>query len=393
MRVGIALFLSLACLVVEVSGCAGPLLNSYTESLGPRIGSIQEREVLTNLGRFIDNPWAIPGHVELNAGVIQVQNQIAVGYKMPDLSTVARAAGATLSSVTHSNTHEFDVNSAQTQDQESYNILPVTDADDLRRLRALYFYAVCPDWMEFKKEWLLAAQSYNTAPADSPPPPKTADEKVRDVVQSFAAGSITSQEAADQLEKLSNKKPLPPEERKIITDNLDTVATDINKATQKIMGALGIKPRPQNFAAAIAKGSPKDTSKSGPGSAGSDTFSFELAKYFLITDPDKGLGKRRWLYWRRPGGEIGASCPGERFHVAPNPSELSLLGSANGYELYTDDGKRFSDLVLFVLGGIPNTVGAHILDQTASVDTSKARNAPVTFNQTGDYVVVPSGKR
>ncbi len=390
MRVIIAFLFGLTCTEV-LSGCAGPVLNAYTESLGPKVGSIQEREVLANLGNFIDNRWAIPGHVELNAGVIQVQNQVAVGYKLPDLTTVATAAGSTLSSLTHTTTHEFDVNSAQTQDQESYNILPVTDADDLRRLRALYHYAVCPNQKQFETEWLLAAQSFN-APLPSAPPSINAEEKVERIISDYASGKITSGKAADELEGLAKRKPLNPENKKIIDDNLQLVAKDMNTATDKILTALGIKPRQNMFTAAPVKGAAKESGKSGPTSSGSDDFDFEKKKYSVIISDDQGLGTTQWLFWRRPGGEIAAVC--DKKHVDPGKEDLTFLGFENGYEIYTDNPKRFSDLVLFVLGGIPNTVGAHIVSQTSApaANASKAAMAPFALNQTGQFAVRPTGK-
>jgi hypothetical protein len=46
-----------------LGGCAGPILNEYTEYLGPTVGSLEEQQVLRNLARFVNNPWTIPGHV------------------------------------------------------------------------------------------------------------------------------------------------------------------------------------------------------------------------------------------------------------------------------------------------------------------------------------------
>ena len=74
---------------------------------------------------------------------------------------------------------EFDLNPAQTQDQESYNILPVTDPDDLRRQRAIYHYAICPDIDVFAREWEIADQyifrslTRRSAPSTPPKPAAT----------------------------------------------------------------------------------------------------------------------------------------------------------------------------------------------------------------------------
>jgi hypothetical protein len=115
-------------------GCAGKLLNENTLMMSPSIGTVEERQVLQNLSKFVDNPWAIPGHVELANGQIQITNQLGANLKFP-YSKVVNGAGAVTSKTLG---YEADINPAQTQDQESYNLLPVTDSEDLRRLRALY---------------------------------------------------------------------------------------------------------------------------------------------------------------------------------------------------------------------------------------------------------------
>jgi hypothetical protein len=53
-------------------------------------------------------------------------------------------------------------------------------------------------------------------------------------------------------------------------------------------------------------------------------------------------------------------------YIPPN----SYLGTAGGYEFWTNDRKKFSDLVIFVLGGIPNTVSSHIIGGTPSKATT-----------------------
>ena len=154
----------LICTVL--AGCAGPLLNEYTDYLGPGVGTVEEKQILENLARFVDNPWAIPGHVELASGTIQVTNQVGL------VGRWTNSHGFTGANATQSVGSEFDITPAQTQDQESYNTLPVTDSDDLRRLRALYNLAVCGNRRVFAKEWDIADQKI-FQPALPPTPTKT----------------------------------------------------------------------------------------------------------------------------------------------------------------------------------------------------------------------------
>ena len=94
-----------------------------------------------------------------------------------------------------------------------------------------------------------------------------------------------------------------------------------------------------------------------------------------------GLGTSRWLYWRDPAGQISGYCTGsDLVELPPDPSRLVPLGVAGGHEFFTDDPKKFSDLILFVLGGIPNTTGVHVLDGGVSTGTKNQRTGFVTIN-------------
>jgi hypothetical protein len=66
--------------------------------------------------------------------------------------------------------------------------------------------------------------------------------------------------------------------------------------------------------------------------------------------------------------------------ASADPSRLVRLGVAGGHEFFTDDPKKFSDLILFVLGGIPNTTGVHVLDGGVSTGTKNQRTGFVAIN-------------
>src|SRR5580704_11069348 len=118
MRVCAPFSLSATIIGLLSASCAGPVLNEYTVYLGPTIGSIEERQVMQNLGRFVDNPWAIPGHIELANGQIQAMNQAGINLKYPfsTARTSSNVTAAVTTMITKGN--EFDLNPAQTQDQE-----------------------------------------------------------------------------------------------------------------------------------------------------------------------------------------------------------------------------------------------------------------------------------
>jgi hypothetical protein len=158
---------------------------------------------LRNLGRFVDNPWAIPGHIELANGQIQATNQAGINLKYPfSAASTTSSVSSAVSTVTTRGS-EFDLNPAQTQDQESYNILPVTDPDDLRRLRAIYHYAICPDIDVFAREWEIADQyifrslTRRSAPSTTPKPAATIPSSPA------SAASRTVEKARDRSNKRS----------------------------------------------------------------------------------------------------------------------------------------------------------------------------------------------
>jgi hypothetical protein len=369
-------------IALALTDCAGGMLNEATEHLGPSVGSLEEKQVLQNIGRFVDNPWAIPGHVELFNGQVQITNMVGVNAKLP-YSKVRTATSAT---TTLGN--EYDLTPAQTQDQESYNLLPVTDSDDLRRLRALYQYAVCPDPIRFAQQWAIADQyvyqppprppsnNRTTAPAPgSPqnPPQSTNATKVKGLLQGYlSTHDLKTLEA--ELLKLTGK-PLNQGEENVLKDTLEKLegpkpSLNLDQATAAVLHLLGI----QEILAAPGGGKPSapgaktDSTKT---NSGADTIAFEQRKGALILS-ELGLGQRRWLYWRNGFGQISGYCRGGPIELPPFPEQLTRLGLYGGHEFFTDDPRKFSDLVLFVLGGIPNTTGSHILDSGAGVGTGPA---------------------
>ncbi len=345
-----------------LGGCAGQILNDTTLLMSPSIGSVEERQVLQNLAKFVNNSWAIPGHVELATGQIQITNQVGVNFKFP-YSKVLNGAGAVTSKTIGS---EADVNPAQTQDQESYSLLPVTDSDDLRRLRALYHYAVCPgNPRAFALEWGIADQRFfrpvsSSAPA-KPPKEKTLSDVIKEDLKKAQKTGAKPEETAgvirDQIAKSLDAAQLK--------DIQDAIASkdDIEVKAYKIICVVGpdtklIKPHAAAGSKPAAGGKSDQTKAAG----GSDSTAYEDYKMELIL---ASLGEKPWLFVKKGDGSFSIPCRDPGVGMAAEPP-TDYLGSASGLEFWTNDRKKFSDLVLFVLGGIPNTVGSHVLGGAGS---------------------------
>lgn len=394
------LWISVAFIACVAGGCAGPMLNEYTVSMAPTIGTLETRQALENLARFVKNPWAVPGHVELSNGQIQVTNQVGANLKFP----ITRTAAPT--GITHATGYELDVNPAQTQDQESYSLLPVTDDSDLRRLRALYHYAVCADAPSyereaslFSREWDIADQKIFQPPptATKPKPPKkTAAEIVTQALKDFRDGTLHSSdeviaEIQKQIPSLKITDDQKVKAKKEIEDAFGEANKKLQTATSSVLEIFGILTpfAAPGGGAKPSAGQKSDTAKQ---SGGGDTVAFEDKKKRLILSEDFGLGAKRWLYWKIGGGEIKGYCPGLE-HIAalvPDPQQLLYLGSALGVDFYTDDPKKFSDFVLFALGAIPNTTGSHVLDSGSG--SAAKTNLTQPFVLGGQYGQILPGK-
>jgi hypothetical protein len=343
-----------------VGGCAGQFLNENTLLMSPSIGTVEERQILANLAKFVSNPWAIPGHVELANGQIQITNQLGVNLKFP-YSKVVNGSGAVTSKTIGS---EADVNPAQTQDQESYNLLPVTDSEDLRRLRALYHYAVCPgDSRLFSLEWGLADQRFFR-------PPMSGAAKKPPAKKRTLAEVITK-----DLEDAKTAKLTPGETASVISSELAVSLTDVQKEgikaiiesssevrtkTKEIIGVVGSDaPLKKEYAAPTPSKATQGKSDQTKAGGTGDSVAFEEYKKEVILSPE-GLGTEPWLFLRNGDGTFSSACREAPF-VGPQIAPYVYLGTAGGYEFWTNDRKKFSDLVLFVLGNIPNTVGSHVI--------------------------------
>ncbi len=134
-------------LYLFVSGCASSQLNYNTLDLASSVGDIQTQQVLYNLSLILDDPAAIPTHVDLSAGTASTSNSIGPNISSPIPETIAQVtAGGTGTGNVLQNTFARTGVTASVSGQnlysQSWNYTPVTDGDELRRLRALYKYAL-----------------------------------------------------------------------------------------------------------------------------------------------------------------------------------------------------------------------------------------------------------
>ena len=117
--------LGVVVVLLMLTGCVGTQLKLTTSSLIPTLRAIERAQILDNLGRFLDDPTAVPVQVCITGGGVQVADQAQPTFKFPF----------------HGMATEADLQ-LQGQLTENWSLSPVCDGDDLRRLRALYRHAI-----------------------------------------------------------------------------------------------------------------------------------------------------------------------------------------------------------------------------------------------------------
>jgi len=85
----------LSVLSTMAGGCASTQLNHNTLDLASTVGDLQTQQVLYNLSLIMDNPGAIPTHVDLTAGSSSTTNSITPTITTPFTSSAQILAQGT----------------------------------------------------------------------------------------------------------------------------------------------------------------------------------------------------------------------------------------------------------------------------------------------------------
>jgi len=118
-----------------VSACAPSVLQTRTMLYGSTFDQLEDRLVLDNISAFIDDKDKIPSHIDFKQGTVQATDNLSVGATVP---YVPGRSGNSISV----NPQVFNVSAVQIQSQDNWNYQPVTDVDDLVRVRCLYNFLI-----------------------------------------------------------------------------------------------------------------------------------------------------------------------------------------------------------------------------------------------------------
>jgi hypothetical protein len=143
------MFLRLICIVacLVVSGCASTQLNYNTADLASSLNSLTKRQIFFNLAQALYDPEFVPSQATISIGTAQTLNAVTPSISIPTglpMVTTARDgtgrfAGSQFTTQVTSPTPTLGVQMTDGWNQ-SWTMVPLNSAPQLRRLRALYQY-------------------------------------------------------------------------------------------------------------------------------------------------------------------------------------------------------------------------------------------------------------
>lgn len=125
---------------LALMGCSR-ILADNTMDMAENVEPLFTKQVLINLSRTIDNQFAIPSQIDISAGTIQTSGSISPSLGIPLGVGVVSAFGTALTTTVSQAavTGTIGTNAGW---QQNWNVTPVSNANALRNLRALYRFAI-----------------------------------------------------------------------------------------------------------------------------------------------------------------------------------------------------------------------------------------------------------
>jgi len=124
------------------TACASTQLNHNTLDLGSTVEQLLTAQVVYNLAKFIETPLAVPSQLVINGGSAQTANTLNAQSFNPLMKAVTVAATATSATTTKVDAAKTMTLSGTNVATQNWSFEPVNDADQLRRLYALYRFVI-----------------------------------------------------------------------------------------------------------------------------------------------------------------------------------------------------------------------------------------------------------
>lgn len=150
------------CLMIGILGvnaCASKQLTTNTLNIANSVEALYTHQALANLSKYIEEPFALPSQVDIAAGTIQTSNSVSPTISFP-LSPSFTQAVAALTTKTATIAGAGLGIGASDAWQQNWNVAPITDANALRNLRALYRSVLYGGEILLKKEY-KTSREYN----------------------------------------------------------------------------------------------------------------------------------------------------------------------------------------------------------------------------------------
>jgi hypothetical protein len=122
-------------------GCTHAALQKDTVRTSGTLADLQYQQVLDNVARFHAHPDAMPSAATLSAGTVSLNDQASAGFSptyAPTLTFAQQGGGPVILQLLFPFTGQRSLT-------ENWSLAPVTDADNLRRLRCAYRLLVMGD--------------------------------------------------------------------------------------------------------------------------------------------------------------------------------------------------------------------------------------------------------
>lgn len=336
------LYCALILTATLTTGCASTQLNNNALDLASTVDSLVSRQILYNLSKFIDNPSAIPTQVNISSGSATTTNSVTASFADPvskavTLARTVAGAGVTNSTTTAKGAKTVTPAATDTWSQ-TWTLSTITDPDQMRRVRALYRFAIGASGdlndPEFKRECKLKLpQKFITAEK----------HKFRRIEGIATKGELNPNYVANDIEPYCpNIQAEYPLVKKSITDQNKGTAFANDPAFLIQPGCIFCIP---------------------PG------YSTPIG----VSDRELVLNPRltnNWLNWE----PILGGAP--RF--AHGPHEVPL-GDYGGYRLFAANQEAYSQFMLF------------ILESTAQSTAIGGGGGNKSNNTNGPLIIVPGG--
>jgi hypothetical protein len=140
------------------SGCASTQLNYNTLELGATADKLLAQQVLHNIEKFIDSETAIPAQITVTTGTASTTNSLSPSFTSP-LDNAVQTTIAAARSVQATRPAASASISGSDSWAQNWGYSPITDAYQMRRLRALYRFAVDGDAGAFVRRFPLLYKS------------------------------------------------------------------------------------------------------------------------------------------------------------------------------------------------------------------------------------------